>query len=222
MEEKLYEGLKYLISYPEGFREEGKYPLVLFLHGAGSRSETTEILRRNRCLSNIRKRQDARGFILLAPLCSGITWNEWMTPLLHLAEKIRNLPYVDETRVHLTGNSMGGYGTWGFSILRPDWVASAMPICGGGLAGFAKYLVDVPIRTFHGLCDEVVDPIESLEMVKAVNKTGGHAELILFPQLPHNCWMTVYENERNIDWLLAFTTNRNKTLVEELSGDYYG
>ena len=221
MEEKLYEGLKYLISYPEGFREEGKYPLVLFLHGAGSRSETTEILRRNRCLSNIRKRQDARGFILLAPLCSGITWNEWMTPLLHLAEKIRNLPYVDETRVHLTGNSMGGYGTWALSVLRPDWFASAMPVCGGG-NGFARNLVDLPIRAFHGLCDTTVDPVLSLQMVQAVNLEGGHAELILFPKCAHNIWDEVYDDERNYDWLLSFTTERNKSLVEQLSGDYYG
>jgi hypothetical protein len=34
--------------------------------------------------------------------------------------------------------------------------------------------------------------------------------------------MTVYEDERNFDWLLAFTTQRNRRLVEELSGDYYG
>ena len=221
MEEKLYEGLKYLISYPEGFREEGKYPLVLFLHGAGSRSETTEILRRNRCLSNIRKRQDARGFILLAPLCSGITWNEWMTPLLHLTEKIRDLPYVDETRVHLTGNSMGGYGTWALSVLRPDWFASAMPVCGGG-NGFARNLVDLPIRAFHGLRDTTVDPVLSLEMVKAVNLEGGHAELILFPKCAHDIWNEVYDDDRNYEWLLSFTTERNKSLVEQLSGDYYG
>lgn len=221
MEEKIYEGLKYLISYPEGFREDQKYPLVLFLHGAGSRSETTEILRRNLCLSNIRKRQDARGFLLLAPLCSGVTWNEWMTPLLHLAEKIRALPYVDETHVHLTGNSMGGYATWALSVLRPDWFASAMPVCGGG-SGFARNLVDLPIRAFHGLCDTTVDPVSSLQMVKAVNLEGGHAELILFPKCAHNIWNEVYDDERNYDWLFSFTTERNHSLVEQLSGDYYG
>jgi dipeptidyl aminopeptidase/acylaminoacyl peptidase len=78
------------------------------------------------------------------------------------------------------------------------------------------------VRTFHGLCDKVVDPIESLQMAKALNTAGGHAELILFPHLAHNCWTTVYADERNYDWLLAFTTERNKTLVEELSGTYYG
>lgn len=222
MEEKIFEGLKYLISYPEGFREEQKYPLVIFLHGAGSRSENTGTLRQNHGVLNLRKRQDARGYILLAPLCNGITWNEWMTVLLRLIDEIRELPYIDKTRVHLTGVSMGGYGTWELATLRPDWFASAMPVCGGGCAAFARKLVDIPIRAFHGLRDKTVDPIESLQMVKAVNHAGGHAELILFPDLEHNCWDAAYSDERNYDWLLAFTTERNKTLAEQFSGDYYG
>ena len=222
MEEKIFEGLKYLISYPEVFREDKNYPLVIFLHGAGTRSENTELLRKNTCFLNIQKRQDARGYILLAPLCSGMSWDAWMAVLVSLVGNMRELPYIDETRVHLTGNSMGGYGTWSFSVLRCDWFASVMPICGGGYWGFGRKLVDLPIRAFHGLCDKIVDPVESLGMVKAVNMAGGHAELILFPGMGHGIWDKVYSDERNYDWLLSFTTQRNKTLVEEFSGDYYG
>lgn len=189
---------------------------------AENRSKSTDKLRNNICVKNIRERQDARGYILLAPLCSKGDWNEHLTVLLRLIESIRELPYIDKTRVHITGNSMGGYGTWEICLLRHDWFASAMPLCGGGIGAFAKRLVDLPIRAFHGLRDKVVDPIESLQMVKAVNNAGGHAELILFPQLEHNCWSTVYSDERNYDWLLAFSTERDKTLIEELAGDYYG
>lgn len=222
MEEKTFEGLDYLISYPEGYQKNRKYPLVIFLHGAGTRAETTKILQGNSCFLNLKRRQDARGYILLAPLCKSGTWNEWMMLLIRLVAEVRALPYIDPTRIHLTGNSMGGYGTWELSSLRPDWFASAMPVCGGGLGWMAMELVDLPIRTFHGLCDKTVDPIESLQMAKAVNRAGGHAELILFPKLSHNCWDAVYSNEENYDWLLSFTTVRDKTLVEKLSGDYYG
>lgn len=222
MEEKIFEGLKYLISYPEGFQEGKQYPLVIFLHGAGSRSDTTKRLQKNFSLSCIRKRQNSRGFVLLAPLCSGITWNEWMTPLLHLVAHYREVPYIDQTRIHLTGNSMGGYGTWALTTLRPDWFASAMPLCGGGSAGFAKRLVDIPFRAFHGLRDEIVDPFESLQMVKAVNTAGGYAELILFPKNKHDIWEEVYNDDKNYDWLLSFTNVREKTPVEPLYGDYYG
>ena len=217
MEEKVFEGLTYLISYPKGFDKEKKYPLVILLHGAGSREETTNSLRVHNCLKKILERQDERGYILLAPLCKRGTWNEWMTLLVRLVENYRGLFYIDKTRVHLTGYSMGGYGTWTLATLYPNWFASAMPICGGGIAAFAMNLVNLPIRTFHGLCDTVVDPIESLQMAKAVNLHGGHAELILFPEQGHNCFYTVYSDEKNYDWLLSFTASRDREPAEDPS-----
>jgi len=222
MEEKIFEGMKYLISHPKGFQETEKYPLVIFLHGAGTRGETTERLRGNFCYNCLLERQDERGYVLLAPLCNGVNWDEWMTILIRLVDQFRGFSWIDETRVHLTGNSMGGYGTWSFTTLRPDWIASAMPLCGGGSAGFAGKLVDIPIRSFHGLCDKTVSPYESLEMARAVNLKGGSAELILFPGRPHNIWKDVYCDEKNYDWLLSFTTERKKTEEEKLSGNYYG
>ncbi len=222
MEEKIFEGLKYLISYPKDFQKDKKYPLILFLHGAGTRGETTERLQTNPSVLNLLKRQDERGYVLLSPLCKRGNWNEWMSVLVRLVKAYREAPYIDETRVHLTGLSMGGYGTWALATLYPDWFASAMPICGGGIGGFAKNLVNLPIRAFHGLRDKTVDPIESLQMAKAVNLAGGRAELILFPELEHNCWDAVYSDEKNYDWLLSFTTRQDITPENDLLGDRYG
>ena len=65
MEEKIFEGLTYLISYPEGFCEDKKYPLVILLHGAGSREETTESLRKHGCLKETGKQEagSAQGYV---------------------------------------------------------------------------------------------------------------------------------------------------------------
>ncbi len=95
-------------------------------------------------------------------------------------------------------------------------------IVGGGSCGFAKRLVGIPIRAFHGLRDRTVYPVESLEMVRRVNLAGGYAELILFPECEHNIWEKVYGNEENYDWLLSFTNEREKTQEESLRGNYYG
>lgn len=117
---------------------------------------------------------------------------------------------------------MGGYGTWEMASLYPHWFASIMPVCGGGIGAFATRLTELPVRTFHGLCDKTVDPIESLQMAKAVNLHGGHAELILFPELAHNCWDAVYTDEKNYDWLLSFTAHEEKPADAELTGANYG
>ena len=145
-----------------------------------------------------------------------------MSELICLVELIRNSPFVDKTRVYLTGNSMGGYGTWELGGLRADWFAAIMPVCGGGIPWRAAALQDMPVRTFHGLRDTVVDPIESLQMAKAVNRMGGRAELILYPEFEHNCWDAVYTDEKNYDWLFSFTRKKAITEGETLSGSYYG
>ena len=35
----IYNKLTYVISYPENFNEDAKYPVILHLHGAGTRGE---------------------------------------------------------------------------------------------------------------------------------------------------------------------------------------
>lgn len=223
MEIKKFNHLNYILSYPNGSEKSRKYPLVVFLHGAGTIHPTTELLEKNKVFLNLAKRQDERGFILLAPLCHAGTWFEHMNDVIELVDSVRNYDRVDITRVYVTGNSMGGYGTWELAALRPDWFAAAMPVCGGAMVWHTtRALVDVPVRTFHGLRDTTVDPIESLEAVKAINKNNGYAELILYPDLSHNCWDRVYTTEANYDWLFSFTTGRDKTVIEKLTGDYYG
>lgn len=219
MEEKIFDGMSYLVSYPEGFCENKTYPVLIFLHGRGARAATTEKLLKYPSLSHLQKRQSERGYILLAPHCKCGNWGEWMGNLIGLIDTFRGLPFVDKSRVYLTGNSMGGYGTWMLAALRRHWFAAAIPICGGGIAAMANELGDLPIRAFHGLCDTTVDPIESLQMAKAVNRAGGHAELILYPELPHNCWDAVYTDEKNYDWLFSFTNAPDKDLSEQLSVD---
>lgn len=209
MEEKIFDGMRYLIDYPDDFSPDKKYPLVVFLHGRGARRETTEKMYTSPSLGPVHRRRNERGYIFLAPHCKSGNWNEWMGHVIRLIDEIRHLPYVDITRVHLTGISMGGYGTWTLATLRADWFASAMPLCGGGLPGMANELGKLPIRAFHGLSDEIVDPIESLQMVQAINLLGGNAELILLPKTPHNCAGPVYSDDKNFDWFLSFTNQRD-------------
>ena len=222
IEKNCQNGVQYLVSYPMDFDVQKVYPLVLFLHGAGTRCHDSNVLSANACFCNLQQRQDARGYILLAPLCSVHNWNEVMSTVLELVDMMRAKPFVDSTRVYATGNSMGGYGTWEIAMIKPDWFAAIMPICGGGIGGFAARLADVPVRTFHGLRDNVVDPIESMQMAKAVNQNGGYAELILYPELDHNCWDRVYTDETNYDWLLGFSKSGAKTPDPNLTGKQYG
>lgn len=220
--EHFLKDLKYLLSYPDGFDPSRTYPLILFLHGAGTRCSDLNVLKNNACFCNLQKRQSDRGYVILAPLCSVHDWNEVMQTILELLEQTIAEPFVDQSRVYATGNSMGGYGTWEIACIRPQWFAAIMPVCGGGCGGFAARLKEIPVRTFHGLRDTVVDPVESLQMAKAVNLQGGHAQLILYPELDHNCWDKVYSTEENYDWLLQFQKGQAAVPHPTLTGENYG
>lgn len=52
-------------------------------------------------------------------------------------------------------------------------------------------------------------PIESKNMVKKINASGGKATLTLYHECDHNCWDKVYMNKENFDWLLSHNKEIN-------------
>src|SRR5210317_514418 len=125
--------LDFLLSLPNGYEseEKKKWPLVVFLHGAGERG--TEL---NKVAIHGPPMKAAAGekfpFILASPQCPG---GEWWTeqPVIELIDYLEEKYRVDANRIYLTGLSMGGYGTWHFATLAPEKFAAIAPICGGGI-----------------------------------------------------------------------------------------
>ncbi len=202
VESHRFREMKYLLSYPPSFDPEERYPVIVYLHGAGTRGTNIDVLAQGGSFVKICRFQE-KGYLVLAPLCHEVNWFALTETLIALVESVRALPYVDPNRISLTGASMGGYGSWNLAATRPEWFCALMPLCGGGMPWSTAVLKQMPVRAFHGAQDKTVDPIESLQMVKAVNTKGGKAELILFPDLGHAIWDRVYETEANYDWLLS-------------------
>lgn len=200
--------LRYWLSLPDSLGSQTgcggeKLPLLLFLHGAGERGDDLERVKVHGIPSFL-KRQSQLPFLLAAPLCpKEITWLKKSDDLLALLEELCSLYPVDETRIYLTGLSMGGYGTWDLAIKRPERFAAIVPICGGGDKKLASRLKDVPVWAFHGAEDQIVPPEESKEMVQAVKACGGSARLTVYPQVDHRAWPQTYEDDEMYGWLFA-------------------
>lgn len=160
--------------------------------------------------------------IVAAPQCCAVNWNELMSELIELTEQLRGLDFVDEHRIYLTGNSMGGYGTWELATLRPWFFAAIMPLCGGGIPWHAYRLKTVPVYAFHGILDNDVLPEESLKMVRKVNLSGGYAHLTLFPDIKHNCWDRVYGDSEMLDKLFEHASSGEVPDFSEFTGENYG
>ncbi|MBN2131920.1 MAG: prolyl oligopeptidase family serine peptidase [Sedimentisphaerales bacterium] len=199
----------YLLSLPKGYGEkEQKWPLMLFLHGAGERGSDLNLVKKHGPPKLIEQGKEFP-FIVVSPQCpTGVWWPERLDTLMALLDEIESKYEVDPSRVYLTGLSMGGFGTWALACGKPERFAAIVPICGGGQWFLADRLRKVPVWAFHGARDSVVPLDLSKSMVEAVKRTGGDAKLTVYPEANHDSWTATYDDPKVYEWLLSHRTDR--------------
>jgi len=202
---------KYLLYLPKGYEEKGKkWPVIVFLHGAGERGGNLELVKKHGPPKMIGQGREFT-FIIVSPQCpNDVWWPEQTDVLINLLDYIEKNYRVDTDRIYLTGLSMGGFGTWSWACAEPNRFAAIAPICGGGERYLATRLKDVPVWAFHGAKDNVVPVKRTEEMVEAVNKAGGKAKATIYPEAEHDSWTATYDNQELYDWFLTHRTSDRK------------
>lgn len=195
--------LSYLLFEPDPglMLPEKKRPLVVFLHGSGERGDDLDKVKKHGPPARFME-GDGLPFVLLAPQCPpGVWWDPDL--VLGLIDEIIEKHDIDPDRVHLTGISMGGYGSWAILAKAPDRFASAVPICGGGDPETVATFKDVPIWAFHGDADSVVPAEKTREMEKALREAGAkdlHATY--YEGVGHDSWTRTYDNPAVYAWMM--------------------
>ena len=194
-------GLKYLEYIPEVKNESEKLPLLIFLHGMGERGDDLSKVKVHGPPSFLDGRKDFP-FITISPQCPDTTyWNEDL--LLPFYNEIIETYPVDKKRIYITGLSMGGFGTWGSIIAKPDLFAAAAPICGGGDTTKLDNIKRLPIWVFHGAKDEVVPLVKSEEMVNGLKDLDSDVKFTIYPEATHDSWTVTYNNPKLYEWFLS-------------------
>ena len=213
-----FQKMKYIVGYPDGYEEGKKYPVILQLHGAGTRGDNIEVLRAGAFHFNCHHE-----YVGVAPLCSKNTWYDMFETLEAFAHMIAQAEFTDPERIYLTGASMGGYAAWQLAMSLPEYFAALVPVCGGGMAWNAFRLANVPVWAHHGAKDPTVDVSESERMVASVNRNGGSAKLTVYPDVEHASWVNAYENSLVFDWMMEQKNKNLKALTDKFKGsEIYG
>ncbi|WP_254508950.1 carboxylesterase family protein [Anatilimnocola floriformis] len=197
--------LRYSLFVPPNATEP--LPLVLCLHGAGGNTAAANLLASPAS-------QKKYPCVVLAPACDGRStrWVESsfrgkekqrsVTPeLMEILDKVVQETKADPKRVYVTGQSMGGVGTWGLIASYPDRFAAAVPICGIWEPADAPKMAKVPIWAFHGAKDPTVPVEGSRRMIAAVMAAGGEPKYTEFPDVGHGSWDSAYSTDGLWEWV---------------------
>jgi len=204
--------LGYLLYLPKGYGEkkDQKWPLILFLHGAGERGSDLSLVKKHGPPKLIDQGKEFP-FIVVSPQCPTTSWwPEQVDALTALLDEVRSKYAVDAERVYLTGLSMGGFGTWTLASRYPERFAALAPICGGGDKYLVSRLKSVPVWVFHGAKDPVVPLQSSTDMVEALKRAGGDVQLTVYPEAQHDSWTETYNNPKLYEWFLSHRRNEEK------------
>jgi predicted peptidase len=93
---------------------------------------------------------------------------------------------IDERRIYVAGNSMGGAGVWNVLANRPNSFAAAVITCGGVSPDDGTGSVATPMWNFHGSSDEVVPVSSARDRIAARRKAGGRPIYTEYAGADHN------------------------------------
>ncbi len=223
---------KYQIFVPETWTPHQKWPIILFLHGAGERGndgmQQTDI----GIGSEIRSDRGRIPAIVVMPQCPKNLW--WSQPpmddlAMATLEAASKEFHGDPDRTYVTGLSMGGYGTWHLAEKYPHKFAALVVICGGirppaatlkahpelakwfpvddpkSYSDAAAKVGRIPVWIFHGADDDIVPVTESRRMYAAMKEVGAEVRYTEFPGIKHVSWDKAYDDEKLFAWLFSKT-----------------
>ncbi|HWN89053.1 MAG TPA: dienelactone hydrolase family protein [Chitinophagaceae bacterium] len=219
--------LPYRILYPANYDKTKKYPLLLFLHGAGERGKDNEkqLAWGSKLFITDENRKNFPAIVVFPQCPEESFWavtkiDRSTTPLKiefdytaepnwplaaanELVKKISKEESVDKSRIYISGLSMGGMGTFESVYRYPDIYAAALPICGGGdVNHYDKRVAKVPFWVFHGAADAVVNVKLSQEMVEKLKSLKAEVRYSEYPGVNHDSWKNAFAEPDYLSWML--------------------
>lgn len=230
LEFKSEEGkLNYRLYTPQNI-SSSKYPLIIYLHGAGQRGNDNKkqldyVFYK---FSSYLSQRNHPAFVI-APQCpNGVQWvnrSNKGIPYTHYSqdqttesremklivelinEYVANYP-IDTNRIYISGFSMGATGTWDILTRYPEKFAAALIFAGYSDINKANLITHIPIWAISGEKDSIAPAKLNENMFNAIQSMNGNCKFTLFENVGHGCVSEAFESENISEWL--FSQRRNK------------
>ncbi len=232
--------LPYRVLYPQNYNRKKKYPLVLFLHGAGERGDDNEkqLVHGAKQFLTAQNRRDFPCFVLIPQCPTDSYWASvevgrntkplaldfdysraptWPSVAAYdLVQDFAKKEKVDRRRLYIAGLSMGGMGTFEMLHRHPEVFAAATPICGGAdVAAYDARVQAIPFWVFHGDSDSVVGVKHSREIVEKLKTIGTDVQYTEYPGVNHNSWDKAFAEPDYLPWIFSHSRNREGEVLIE-------
>lgn len=223
--------LAYRVLFPRDYDSTKKYPLIVFLHGAGSRGKDNQKQLTNGA-SLFLKDETKRQFpaIVIFPQCgindfwartriintstdstpfkfeylTNVPMNKGLNLVSQLLDSLAFTKSVNNKQIYIGGLSMGSMGTFELLWRKPGFFTAAFSMSGGGNTSKVKlYGKDFPIWIFHGDKDPVVDVNDSRKMAAALKAAEAAVKYTEYPDVKHDSWTKAFAEPQLLPWLFS-------------------
>jgi predicted peptidase len=204
------DSLPYRLFVPVHTDKQVRYPLVLWLHGGMGRGRDNlrQISGGNFLGSHVwtqQENQSQHPAFVLAPQCpeGEIRWEGQSNVVIKLLRYLERKFSIDTSRIYVTGQSLGGQGTWAIVAENPATFAAAVPLCGGFDPSKASLIAKTPVWAFHGDADQTVPVSATRTMVQALEKVGGAPRYTEYKGVGHDCWTRAFGEKELVGWVFS-------------------
>ncbi|SFJ19745.1 carboxylesterase family protein [Planctomicrobium piriforme] len=205
---------RYALFLPRNYTPDKKWPVVLFLHGAGEKGTDGLMPLSGTFAVALEKWPDAP-FIAVFPQCEDVTGRSltgWLAAnpdgqrAMQVLRGVEQEFSVDPNHRVLVGWSMGGYGAWYLAAAHPKHWSAVLTLAGGAVPGTIDLkelaAARTPVWAISGKDDPLVSYRASQELIAQLNQLGGRGTYTLLDPAGHNICPEVFASRQTFDWLL--------------------
>lgn len=190
----------YLLFTPANYEKQDKWPLIVFLHGAGERGDDLNRVKVHGPPKIVEQKPDFEFVVVSPQVPKDQRWDA--EKVMRIVDSLTKSLKIDSDRIYVTGLSMGGAGTWAMAAKYPERLAAIVPICGRGDIAAVDKFKSLPCWVFIGAKDRPELVQANHEIVDALKKAGGEPKYTVYPEAGHDSWTESYNNPKLYSWLL--------------------